>query len=264
MDKEPVKIMTGKKEGEGMTAQGVAPRFALAVWSFVGWIACAAAATQEPAQTPPESGMTFWQLTVSGGPIMIVLGVMSVVALAMIITFLVTLNPRREVPDEFVVQARSLLQGGDVGGCELLCQQREEMLPRIILAGLKVAGHDRYAIIEAMEGEGARLAAERAQRVGYLSNIATLAPMLGILGTVLGMIMAFNSIAFQPGAVKMLVLARGVSMAVVTTAAGLFLAIPAMAFYFYFRARLQKIVATAEGATAEFVELLTHVGGGKR
>ena len=88
--------------------------------------------------------------------------------------------------------------------------------------------------------------------------------MLGILGTVLGMIRAFNSIAFQPAVVKPIVLAGGVSMALVTTAAGLVVAIPIMAFYFYFRGMVQKVVAAAEGASAELVEPLTQFGGGKR
>ena len=237
---------------------------AIAAASFVMWLACGTAAAQEIAEIPRETGMTLWELIRSGGPIMVVLGVLSVVALAMIITFSVTISPRRETSEHFTVQARSLLQEGDVGACELLCQQRDDMLSRVVRSGLQVAGQDRYVIVEAMQSEGTRLAAALAQRVGYLSNIATLSPMLGILGTVLGMIRAFNSIAFQPGVVKPIVLAGGVSMALVTTAAGLIVAIPIMAFYFYFRGRAQKIVAAIESASAEFVEPLAQIGGGRR
>ena len=252
---------TDEKGEKGMTSKRVAVGWVLATGSFSVW---GSAAAQEMGRVPAESGLTLWQLIVSGGAIMAVLGVLSVVALAMIITFFVTLNPRREASQNFIVRARALMREGDVGACELLCQQEEEMLPRILLAGLQVAGQDRHIIVEAMQSEGGRLAAALSQRVGYLSNIATLAPMLGILGTVLGMIRAFNSIAFQPAVVKPIVLAGGVSMALVTTAAGLVVAIPIMAFYFYFRGMVQKVVAAAEGASAELVEPLTQFGGGKR
>jgi biopolymer transport protein ExbB len=248
-----------------MTSKRVAVGYVLACGVLSVWLAFGGAVAQETAQVPPESGLTLWQLIKSGGGIMVVLGILSVIALAMIITFFVTLNPRREDMLNFTVRARSLIREGDVGACELLCQQEEEdMLSRILRAGLQVAGHERHIVVDAMQTEGARATAALSQRVGYLSNIATLAPMLGILGTVLGMIRAFNSIAFQPAVVKPLVLAGGVSMALVTTAAGLVVAIPIMAFYFYFRGRVQKVVAAVEDASADLVEPLTRMGGGKR
>jgi len=246
-----------------MTVKVTTLRCTVAAAGSTVWLACSGAIAQEIGEVPRETGMTLWELIRSGGPIMVVLGILSVLALAMIITFFITISPRREVSEHFVVQARSLLEDGDVGACELVCQQKHAMLPRILRAGLQVAGQDRYVIVEAMQSEGTRLAASLAQRVGYLSNIATLSPMLGILGTVLGMIRAFNSIAFQPGVAKPIVLAGGVSMALVTTATGLIVAIPIMAFYFYFRGRAQKTVAAVESASAEFVEPLTRIGGGK-
>jgi len=247
-----------------MTRKPVALRYLSVVGIAAVCLACGTALAQEATAAPPETGMTLWQLILSGGAIMVVLGILSVLAVALIITFFATLSPRGEISQDFIVQARSLLQEGDVGACDLLCQRGEKLLPRILQAGLRVAGQDRYAVVEAMQSEGARLAAALSQQVGYLSNIATLAPMLGILGTVFGMIKAFNSIAFQPAVVKPIVLAGGVSMALVTTAAGLAVAIPIMAFYFYFRARIQKIVAAVEGASAEFVEPLTEIGGARR
>lgn len=247
-----------------MSLKANALRCVVAMGSFGGYFACGMAAAEEMGDMPSETGMTLWELIKSGGPIMVVLGILSVLALAMIVTFFITLRSRRESWQHFIVQARSLIQEGEVDACEQLCEQKDEMLSRVLRAGLQVAGQDRYVVVEAMQSEGTRLAAALAQRVGYLSNIATLAPMLGILGTVLGMIRAFNSIAFQPGIAKPIVLAGGVSMALVTTASGLIVAIPIMAFYFYFRGRVQKVVAAVESASAEFVEPLTRTGGAKR
>jgi len=247
-----------------MVLKSSAVRCAAAIGAFGGFLTYGIAAAQETGEMPPETGMTLWELIKSGGPIMVVLGVLSVLAVAMIVTFFITLSARRQMWQHFIVQARSLIQEGEVEACEQLCNKKGEMLSRVLRAGLQVAGQDRYVVVEAMQSEGTRLAAALAQRVGYLSNIATLAPMLGILGTVLGMIRAFNSIAFQPGIAKPIVLAGGVSMALVTTASGLIVAIPIMAFYFYFRGRVQKVVAAVESASAEFVEPLTRMGGGKR
>ena len=114
-----------------------------------------------------------------------------------------------------------------------------------------------------MKAEGARRAAALWQRVTYLQDIAVLAPMLGILGTVLGMIRSFNAIAYSTSLVKPVALAAGVSQALVTTAAGLTLAIPTMAFYFLFRGRVQRIISATESTSAQFLDKLVKAKGGE-
>ena len=98
------------------------------------------------------------------------------------------------------------------------------------------------------------------QKLSYLADIAAIAPMVGLLGTVLGMIQAFNVIAFQTGAVKPVLLASGISKAMVTTATGLIVAIPAMIFYSFFRGRLQNVTARLENISTELFHLLTDAG----
>ncbi len=208
-------------------------------------------------QTQPN-GLSLFEIIKTGGVVMVVLGMLSVVAMALIITYFITISPRRETPSDLVRRLIVLLEGGDLAGCIELCDERDEILASVARAGLRVAGHDRSVVMEAMQSEGVRQAASLSQYVSYLNNIAAIAPMLGILGTVLGMIRAFNGIAFTAEAVKPMVLASGIAQALVTTAAGLVLAIPVLGFYFYFRGRAQKVLSAVEIASSELIDPISR------
>ncbi|HPJ99838.1 MAG TPA: MotA/TolQ/ExbB proton channel family protein, partial [Candidatus Hydrogenedentes bacterium] len=125
----------------------------------------------------------------------------------------------------------------------------------------KMAGHDRYVIQEAMESEGERGAAALWQRISYINNVGVIAPLLGLLGTVWGMMRAFGAIAFDDAQSRALSMAYSVSMAMITTAAGLLLAIPALLAYYYFRGRVIKIIAEVEAQASEVVEALSRGEG---
>jgi biopolymer transport protein ExbB len=126
----------------------------------------------------------------------------------------------------------------------------------VLRAGLKMSGHERFVIQEAMESEGERGATALWQKISYLNNIASLTPLLGLLGTVWGMMQAFGAIALQDAQVKSLTLAYSVSLAMITTAGGLLVAIPSLAVYFVLRGRVLKIVSAVEAHASEFVELI--------
>jgi len=205
------------------------------------------------AAAEPAGRLSLYEIIRSGGPVMVILGMLSVLALALIVTYFVAISPRKETPRDLVRRFTVLLDGGDVDACIELCDERDEMVADVVRAGLRVAGQDRAIVIEAMQSEGARQAAALRQQVSYLGNIAVVAPMLGILGTVLGMIRAFNGIAFEAANVRPMVMASGIAQALVTTAAGLVLAIPVMAFHFYFRGRVQKVISAVEGIGSELV-----------
>ncbi len=194
-----------------------------------------------------EGGVILW--TIMG------LGFLAVV---LAVYLLLTVTTRREAPASLVKRAHSQVHSGDLRGAYQMCQERDELLANVFEAGLKMVGHDRYVLQEAMESEGERGATALWQRISYLNNIATIAPLLGLLGTVWGMMQAFSGIAFEDAQVKDMTLAFGVSKAMVTTAAGLVLAIPAMALYYYLRGRVTKIVAEVEAEASEFVELLAR------
>ncbi|MGH8047508.1 MAG: MotA/TolQ/ExbB proton channel family protein, partial [Chthoniobacterales bacterium] len=106
------------------------------------------------------------------------------------------------------------------------------------------------------ETEGTRQAAALNQQIVYLGDIGMIAPMIGLFGTVLGMIKSFHAVAQDVSATKPALLAAGVSEALVATAAGLLVGIPAMAAYAFYRGRVQRLIAELEAATTQLLALL--------
>lgn len=210
-----------------------------------------------PVRQPPQQ-LTLAMMVQQGGPVLWVIAGLGFVALVLALYLLLTVTPRREAPPTLVKRAYAQIRAGDLRGAYQMCEGRDELLANVLRAGLQMAGHDRYVIQDAMESEGERGAAGLWQKVSYLNNIATMAPLLGLLGTVWGMMQAFSTIAFDDAQVKSIAVAYSVSMAMVTTAAGLVLAIPAMAIYYYLRGRVVKILAEVEAEASELVELIAR------
>ena len=226
----------------------------------LGWAAlvalAGAAAAQE--QVVRVQDLSLMALIVQGGAILWVIMALGFVTLVMAVYFFLTVTPRREVPAGFMKRALGQVRSGDLRGAYQMCEGRDELLARVIRAGLKVSGHDRYVIQDAMESEGERGATALWQKISWLNNAGVIAPLLGLLGTVWGMIQAFRAIAFDSAQVKGMTMAYSVSKAMITTAAGLLLAIPALLAYYYLRGRVIKIIAEVEAHSSEMVELLTR------
>lgn len=203
-----------------------------------------------------QKGMTLWQLIKTGGFIMIALAVFSMAALACTVYNFMNLNVDNLVPREFTEDIIQKLRTGKVKIAEEMSRSKDNIISSIVLAGLERRGRDMMLAKEAMENTARNHIARLWQNISYLSDIATVAPMLGLLGTVLGMIQAFNVIAFQTAVVKPILLAGGVSKAMVTTAGGLIVAIPAMIFYSYFRAKVQEISGIIEGYTNDITKIV--------
>lgn len=206
----------------------------------------------------PQDQLTLWDMIRNGGLVLWAIVALSVFTLVMAVYFFLTVTPNREIPANFVKRAMSQIRAGDLRGAYQMCEGREELVARVLRAGLKVSGHDRYVIQEAMESEGERGATALWQKISYLNNVGNIAPLLGLLGTVMGMIGAFGAIALNDANVKGLMMAQSVTQAMITTAAGLMLAIPSLMAYYYLRGRVVRIIAMVEAQTSEMVELLTR------
>lgn len=205
--------------------------------------------------------LTLWSMIVNGGVILWIIIALSAVTLMLALYLLATVSVRREVPAKLADQAAEALSQGNIGRVYKLCEGQDALLANVLRAGVKMAGRDRFIVQEAMESEGERGAAALWQRILYLSNIGQIAPLLGLLGTVWGMIQAFGSIYLDDAQVRGLRMAEAVAQAMITTAAGLALAIPAMLVYFLLRGRVIKIVAAVESQAAEFLELFDESAG---
>jgi len=205
-----------------------------------------------------EEGMTLWQIIRSGGEVMIVLSLLSVIALALVIYYFLSINQEKLIPETFLNKIIPLIELKKYEEANILCTNQKNLISEIVTIALKRRDHDKVVIEEAMQDKGRRSLSVIWQRLSYLADVAAISPMVGLLGTVLGMIQAFNVIAFQAGGVKPILLASGISKAMVTTAAGLILAIPAMIFYSYFRGKVQSVTFRFEHISSEILELLTE------
>ena len=220
-------------------------------------LASGSATGAEEAAPRVAEEMTLMMMIEAGGVILWVIMGLGFFAFVLSLYLLLTVTSRREVPPMLLKRAHAQVKAGDLRAAYQMCIERDELLANVLGAGLKMAGHDRYVIQEAMESEGERGATARWQKISYLHNIGTLAPLLGLLGTVWGMMRAFGAIALDTAQVKGLTMAASVAQAMITTAAGLVLAIAAIVIYFYLRGRVIRIVAEVEAHASEFVEMMT-------
>ncbi|MDD3089066.1 MAG: MotA/TolQ/ExbB proton channel family protein [Candidatus Omnitrophica bacterium] len=204
-----------------------------------------------------EKGMTLWQTLAAGGWLMIVLGILSVAGLAFVIYYFIAYKPEKIMPETFIEEAMSLLEQGKHAEAKELCRTSSNMVSDLLMSGLEKMDKGKMVVKEAMEDQGRRSIDDLWLKLSYLSDVAVISPLVGLLGTILGMMQAFNVIAFQVGAVKPLLLAGGITKAMITTAAGLMIAIPAMVFYSYFRGKVQSMTAQFETVSTEMYQVLT-------
>ncbi|HMO03557.1 MAG TPA: MotA/TolQ/ExbB proton channel family protein [Kiritimatiellia bacterium] len=213
--------------------------------------------------TATAETMTWAQILDAGGVLIYVLAAMSVIGLALVIYFVLVLRREQIAPAKLQDELRAHLAKGDFVGAEKTCLARPCALAAIALAAirhkLRVGSTEPGQLRETMEGEGGRQATLIQNQTQYLLDIAIIAPMVGLLGTVMGMLKAFNSVALDMARARPLALAEGVSQALITTVAGLIVAIPAMVAYAYFRNRASRLISDLEAASADLAaELQEH------
>lgn len=209
-------------------------------------------------QSDPTDELTLEMMVRQGGPVLWAILALAFVAVVMGFYLFLTVTPRREAPTKMLRRVTNQIRAGDMQGAIMLCEGRDELMARVLHSGLKMAGQERYIIQESMESEGERGAAELWQKISYMNNVGVIAPLLGLLGTVWGMIGAFSAIALDSSQVKGLTMAYNVSQAMITTAAGLLLAIPALLVYYFLRGRVLRVVSIVESQASEFVELIVR------
>ncbi len=227
----------------------------LALLGLIAWSESSVA--QSPSGSAPEP-LTLAIIIEQGGPILWFTLFLGFIGLVMAMYFLFTMTPNREAPPKLAQRARDQIRAGEFREAFKMCEGRDELLAKVLHSGLKMADHERFVIQEYMESEGERGAARLWQRISYLNNIGVIAPLLGLLGTVWGMIGAFSAIAWDSAQIKGINMANNVSMAMITTAGGLVVAIPCLMLYYYLRGRVISVVARVESLASEFVELIVE------
>lgn len=225
------------------------------------FLAQAAPAAASPAPTDainPLAGLSLWGLLRAGGWVMIPLLLASMAVVSLIGFYFLTLRRGAITNDELELQIDTFLSEDDLTGLANFLKDRPEALAEVLRKVLEFTYRRKDADAEAIkavaESEGARLAAALNQRVTYLLDVGVLSPMLGLFGTVVGILRSFGTIASQALAMRTMMLAGGVSQALVATAAGLIVGITAMFFYSYFRGRVQALISIFEVSTTARVQ----------
>lgn len=196
-----------------------------------------------------------------GGILMWPIMFTSVVALAIVIERWLSLRRADIDTREFMDAMRQVIRQNRIQEAINICEETDVPVARIIKAGLLKHRQPREIIREAIEDAG-RFEIPRLERyLTGLATCATVAPMLGLLGTVQGMILAFAQIQNKRGQVNPSDLAEGIGNALVTTAAGLAVAIPVLILYNYFTSRVESMIVEMEACSSELVDMLTRYRG---
>ena len=209
------------------------------------------AVTNDVAETAAPTKTSLFELVfVKGGVFMYIILLLSVGMVYLIVDAFMLIKAEKLMPENTVKQIE---ETNDAQTVMNICEENPCAITRIIGAGLRAKKRGKLAMEEAISEHGAREASAIRTKISYLNTIATIAPMLGLLGTVSGMIKAFGNIATM-GMGKASVLADNISEALTTTAGGLVIAIPAMAMFFFFRNRLNDIMVLVEDKIGEIIE----------
>ena len=193
------------------------------------------------AAAKPE-GKSLGETLAASGAIGLLIVVLSVIALAVIIENIVTLKRDKLAPPELVDEIRALFDEGQFQEAMALCEDEDTYFTKVCAAGIAKIGHPFEAMEKALEEMGDEESIKLHQKIGWLALIANVAPMMGLLGTVGGMIDAFDTIASSGGQASPADLAAGISKALLTTMFGLIVAIPTTGAFAFVRNKLVKTV----------------------
>lgn len=196
-----------------------------------------------------------YELFLKGGILMYPIAFCSIVALGVFLERLWTLRRNKVIPQDLLMEVLDLIAKGKIVDAQALCRRSDSALAQVLYTALSHSGKDRATIKERMEEVGRREVANLERYITIIGTVAGIAPLLGLLGTVSGMIKSFNVIALQgvaePGA-----LAGGISEALLTTAAGLIVAIPSLLMYRILRSRVRSLALEMEEISLRVLDLL--------
>jgi len=211
--------------------------------------------TAPPKTESPSSGHGVLQIIFSGGItgtlILALLALLSFIAMALGVEHLLTIRRAVLIPTGLANTVRQFLTRGDLRSARAACQAQPSTLATVLEAGFDEAASGWPSMEKAMEQSLAAGLARLLRKIDYLSVIGNIAPMLGLLGTVFGMIFAFQEVADTQGAARAAELASGIYQALVTTVGGLMVAIPSLAAFAVFRNRVDALIAETAHAAGQ-------------
>jgi biopolymer transport protein ExbB len=223
------------------------------------------AQTSAPAVPDVPRTTSILDAMMAAGPVIWPLFFLSIFSIMLVIVYALTIRRNAVVSNGYMATAEALLRKRDYLGLLAVSNRHSEAIARVVQKVLdfstKNPSADFSEMREIAETEGGRVAASLSNRVTYLADIGTIAPLLGLLGTVFGIIRSFGALGADVGTARYTQLSHGISEALINTAAGLAIGIPAMIFYAVFRGRVQKLVSELEAAMTHIMAVLSMQHG---
>jgi len=212
----------------------------------------------ESVTEPTEIRMSLWDMTVQGGWIMLILAIFSIIALYIFIERFITINRASKKDDMFMETIRNYMKDGKLDDAKVLCQKSSTPLSRMIEKGISRIGKPLNDIQTAIENVGNLEVSNLEKGVALLAMISGAGPMLGFLGTVIGMIRAFYDMSMAGNNIDIELLSTGIYQAMVTTVGGLIVGIIAFIFYNILVSQIDKVVNLLESKSIEFMDVLNE------
>ena len=211
-------------------------------------------ATEQPIPT-----QNLWSIIKDGGVLMIPIAVCSLILLAFVFERTVSLRRGRVIPKPFVTRFVEQMRHGELEQEQALelCEASGSPVAEVFAGAVRKWGRPAVEVEQAIIDAGERATNGLRRYLRVFNAVATISPLLGLLGTVVGMIRAFNAIATSDAMGRPELLANGISQALLTTAAGLSVAIPALIFYIYFVSRVDRLIIEIDALGQELVNLIS-------
>ena len=211
-------------------------------------------ADQEPIPTEDMFGIIR-----QGGPLMVPIGLCSFILVAFVFERTISLRRGRVIPRPFVKRFLKQLREGELDRQQALtlCQDSRSPVAEVFAGAVRKWGRPAVEVEQAIIDSGERVTNGLRRYLRVINGVATVAPLLGLLGTVVGMIRAFNNIATADALGRPELLAKGISEALLTTAAGLTVAIPALIFYLFFVSRVDRLIIDIDAMGQEVVNAIS-------
>lgn len=218
-----------------------------------------AAATQAAAAAQPAvQELSLWDLCLQGGWLMLPLAVLSLICIYVFVERAIVVQKASRLDDSFMKRIRDYIHEGEIESAYNLCRKTDSPCSRLIAKGISRIGRPVNDIMAAIENNGNIEVANLSKGLPWLATTAAGAPMLGFLGTVIGMVQAFYSIASQGNTANISTFSDGIYTALVTTVAGLIVGVVALFAYNYLIARINSVMTRMEASTMEFMDLLNE------
>lgn len=228
---------------------------------FVDTVATAAMNYNEAVQTAAANAveeLSVWDLTLRGGWIMIPLALLSIISIYIFVERYLVIRRAQKEDNSFMDRIREYILDGEIENARHLCAKTDTPYARLIGKGISRIGRPMNDVLVTIENTGNIEVTALEKGLPWLATTAAGGPMIGFLGTVIGMVQAFYNLASAGSSANIAVLADGIYAALVTTVAGLIVGIIAMFAYNFLVARITKVMNALEAKTMEFMDLLNE------